>query len=242
VTDRTATHELLQLLAACASHLGRELGPISEKHLVTRLAETDADLVREGVEAGLLRIEGNYLRTRDPRQATAWLVEGNPAHPCWEYIPHAAAYVELIATRGLPAGSVRFETPESEVGMSLDLVVVDSGGRAVVLGEVKMEIGQIQRLAAGLAEHAQDPDKPAPVRAGGPRGIRREAWKLAHQLWQTRAPYLWLVAAGRRSAYRVMYGHGLVLEPLDDLPGPEHLSVSLAQDWPALRLPGNRAV
>ena len=101
-----------------------------------------------------------------------------------------------------------------------------------------MEISQIQRLAAGLAEHAQDPGKPAPVRAGGPQGIRREAWKLAHQLWQTRAPYLWLVAAGRRSAYRVMYARGLDLEPLDDLPGPEHLSVSLAEDWPALCLPG----
>ena len=29
----------------------------------------------------LLRIEGTYVWTADPRQGTAWLVEGNPLHP-----------------------------------------------------------------------------------------------------------------------------------------------------------------
>lgn len=235
--SRPATDALVGVLRGCAEHLGRELGPIRDSYLESRLVERDAELVMRGFEVGLLRVGGNYLHTLDPRQATSWLVEGDPAHPCWEYVPHAAAYVELIAERGYPAGSVRFETRESEAGMSLDLVVVDRDGRPVVLGEVKMEAGQVERLAAGLAEHVRDPGKPATVRAGGPQGIRREAWKLAHQLWQTGAPWLWLVAAGRRVAYRVTYGGTLGLTRVDELPGPRTLGVELGDDWPLLTLP-----
>lgn len=232
---RRHTAAYLALMEQCAAHLGRGLGPISERHLETRLRESDAELVMRGIGTGLLAIDGNYLHTLDPRQATAWLVEGTPAHLCWEYVPHAAAYVELIEVHGLPAGSVRFETPESEVRMSLDLVVVDPHGRVVVLGEVKMEARQIDRLAEGLLEHLSDPGKPTSLKAGGPQGLRREAWKLAHQLWQTRAPWLWLVAAGSRSVYEVRYERGLHLTAIDALPSPAELG-HLATDWPPLSL------
>src|SRR6476469_1832331 len=100
--DRPHTAAYLAVMEQCAAHLGRELGTISERHLQTRLVESDAALVMSGIRGGLLEVSGNYLRTRDPRQATAWLVEGTPAHLCWEYVPHAAAYVELIHELGLP--------------------------------------------------------------------------------------------------------------------------------------------
>ncbi len=233
LSARPHTAAYLSLMEQCAAHLGRELVQLSEKHLATRLVESDAALVMTGIDAEILDVRGNYLHTLDPRQATAWLVEGTPAHLCWEYVPHAAAYVELVDTLRLPPGSVRFETPDSEAGMSLDLAVVDPEGHVVILGEVKMEPGQIHRLAAGLAKHDADPGKPASVKAGGPIGIRRDAWKLAHQLWQTRAPWLWLVAAGSRATYEVHYGRGIRLVAIDALPSGERLG-RLADDWPAL--------
>lgn len=237
LAGRPHTAVYLERMRQCAASIGRPLGAIKDAHLATRLVEPDAALVERGLGSGLLRIEGTYLRTQDPRQATAWLVEGDPAHLCWEYVPHAAAYVELIEVLGYPRGSVRFETPETEIQASLDLVVVDSFGRPVILGEVKMEAGQVARLAEGVLEHAADPGKPATVKSGGPQGMRREAWKLAHQLWKTRAPWLWLVAAGQRVAYRVTLEGRLHLEVVDSLPQPDALGVELASDWPALSLP-----
>lgn len=231
-----ASRRYLDLMDGCAQSLGRELAQMDSTRLATRLVESDAGLVERGLEWGLLRVEGNYLRTRDPRQATAWLVEGDPARLCWEYIPHAAAYVELMEL-GYPLGSVRFETPEREVGMSLDLVVVSAVGRPVILGEVKREASQITALAELLTDHAVDPGKPPSTKQGGPSGLRREAWKLAHQLWGTQAPWLWLVAAGERLAFRVFYEEGLRLVPQDRLPMPEELDTSLAEDWPELALP-----
>jgi hypothetical protein len=64
-----------------------------------RLHEGDAAWFALGVKGGLLRIGAHaYLYTADPHQTTAWLVEGGAvAWPCWEYLPHAAAYVELIS-------------------------------------------------------------------------------------------------------------------------------------------------
>ena len=235
--DRPATTAYLERMAACAAHLGRVLAPVSEKHRLSRLFESDAERVIRGLGNGLLSIVGNYLRTQDPRQATAWMVEGDPAHLCWEYLPHAAAYVELVDELHYPLGSVRFETPESEVGMSLDLVVLDAHGYPVVLGEVKTEAAQINRLAEGVREHVADPGKPPPASRGGPQGIRREAWKLAHQLWGTRAPWLWLVGAGSRAAYQVTYGDGLSLGQVDALPTATDVTVVFAEDWPAIRLP-----
>lgn len=232
LATRPHTAAYLTLMEQCAAHLGRGLVAPSEKQMTTRLAESDAQLVMRGLDAGIINVDGNYLRSLDPRQATAWLVEGTPAHLCWEYVPHAAAYVELIDDMGLPSGSVRFETPESE-GMSLDLAVVSPAGRVLVLGEVKTEPKQIYRLAEGLAGHGADPGKPASVAGGGPTGLRREAWKLARQLWQTRAPWLWLVAAGCRAGYEVTYEQGLRLTAVEALPSRAQLG-ELAHDWPVL--------
>ena len=237
LVERPHTASYLARMAQCAAATGRSLGPIKDQHLVTRLLEHDAALIEQGLTSSLLQIDSNYLRTRDPRRATAWLTEGDPAHPCWEHVPHAAAYVELIQVLRFPTGSVRFETPETEVRASLDLVVVEPSGQVVILGEVKMEAAQVARLADAVQEHATDPGKPAMVRSGGPQGLRREAWKLAHQLWKTQALWLWLVAAGRREAYRVRYDDGLRLELLNSLPGPDDVGVELAGDWPVLRLP-----
>ena len=139
--DHSHVAAYIQLMEECARFLGRELGSIPERHLKDRLVESDAELISRGLESGLLAIDGNYLRTADPHQATAWLVEGNPAHLCWEYVPHAAAYVELLEVLGYAAGSVRFETPDAE--MNLDLAVVADDGAVVVLGEVKSEAGQV---------------------------------------------------------------------------------------------------
>lgn len=231
-----ATLRYLDRMRGCAASLGRDLAEVDRRKLSTRVAEADAELIDRGLERGLLRIEGNYLRTADPRQATAWLVEGNPARLCWEYVPHAAAYVELVES-GFPVGAVRFETPESEVGLSLDLAVVSKDGRPLILGEVKREASQVRRLAGLLAEHLVDPGKPAPVKQGGPAGLRREAWKLAHQLWCTRAPWLLLVASGERLVFSVRYLVGLELEPRDQLPEPWDLEREVAVDWPPLSLP-----
>jgi hypothetical protein len=242
MTDKTAaepgpaTLRYLDRMRDCAASLGRDLADVDPAKLNARVVESDAALVDRGLAHGLLRIEGNYLRTADPRQATAWLVEGNPARLCWEYVPHAAAYVELVEG-GIPVGAIRFETPESEVGMSLDLVVVSDQGRPLVLGEVKRESAQVRRLADLLLDHVTDPGKPVPVSQGGPSGLRREAWKLAHQLWRTRAPWLLLVAAGERLVFEVRYRVGLELERRDRLPDSWDLEGELASCWPALSLP-----
>jgi hypothetical protein len=51
----------------------------------------------------------------------------------------------------------------------------------------------------------------------------REAQLLAYQLWATRSPYLWLVAAGARRLFRVRYGRTIKLSSVRVLPMPEDL-------------------
>jgi hypothetical protein len=211
-------------MRACAAAIGREF---REPALVTRqrrLAPEDVALFERGISAGLVRIDGNYIVTRDPWQGTAWLVEGTPASPCWEYLPHVAAYVELILDHGYPAVAVGFETGDSE--MNLDVPVVDDRGSVLVLGEAKAEARQVHALARDVQEFGADPGKPSPKsQTGSPAGTRREAWKLAHQLWTLRSPFLWLVASGERLAFRVCYDEGLRLERLGQLP-------TVADLWP----------
>lgn len=232
LVERPHTKALWDRLGSCAAHLGRELADAEPGRLTKRLHESDAELLAHGLLSGLLTIDGNYLRTVDPHQGTAWLVEGAPCHPCWEYIPHAASYVELITRLGYPAGSVRFETPDAE--LNLDLAVLDPDGHVVVLGEVKREPRQIESLAQRIPAFDGDPGKALPVRRGGPQGPRREAWKLAHQLWVTRAPWLWLVASGTRLAYPVDYSDGLALGEPQQLPNAAAFC-GLATDWPRLK-------
>ena len=126
ITERLHTAAVVDVLTSCALSIGRELGtdqgPVSD-HEVGRVRRRAR---HQGLQAGVLRVEGNYLRTLDPHQHTAWLVEGTPAHPCWEYLPHMAAYAELALVHGYPVESLRFETPDSE--MNLDLAVVGADG------------------------------------------------------------------------------------------------------------------
>jgi hypothetical protein len=208
-------------MAACARSVGRELAPL-KRHHEARLVESDATLVEKGFASGLLRLEkGRNVVTADPYQATAWLVEGDPAWPCWEYLPHMAAYVHLIRDLEYPSQAVRFETPDVE--LRLDLAVLDDLGHVLVLGEVKVSPAQLSSLEAVLPTFEGDPAEPVPVKQGGPQGMLREAWKLAHQLWVTRAPYLWLVAAGTRRGFAVSYAGHLVLTPMTELPTADAL-------------------
>lgn len=160
----------------CARAMSRDLAPMKARHLEIRLVEHDAELAERGFESGLLAIEQpNRVRTADPYQGTAWLVEGDPAHLCWEYLPHLAAYVELVEELGYPASAIRFETPDPE--LNLDLAVLDPEGKVLVLGEVKAEPRQIASLETLVPSFHGDPGKPLPLSAGGPHGATREAWK-----------------------------------------------------------------
>lgn len=222
----TEVEAYLARLAACADAMGRAMAPVSPSDRLLRLTERDAHLAELGFRSALLRIEHpNRVRTADPFQDTAWLVEDAPARPCWEYLPHMAGYVEWVQELGYPVAAVRFETPGTE--LNLDLAALDEAGAVLVLGEVKREPRQVDGLERLLPGFAGDPGK-APPRSvpGAPSGARREAWKLAHQLWQTRAPHLWLVAAGVRRAFDVEYRDMLVLHRRAALPRAVDL-------WPA---------
>jgi hypothetical protein len=121
--------------------------------------------------------------------------------------------VELLLDFSYPPAAVGFETGDSE--MNLDLPVVDDNGSVLVLGEAKAEARQIHALAGDVQTFTTDPGKaPSKSQSGSPAGRRREAWKLAHQLWTLRAPFLWLVASGERLAFWVSYDDGLQLAPI----------------------------
>lgn len=233
-----AVDAYLARMEACARAMGRVLAPIEARERLLRLAESDAALVETGFASGLLRIEPpNRVRTADPFQGTAWLVEGDPARLCWEYVPHLAGYVELVTVVGYPVAAVRFETPDAE--LNLDLVVLDADGRALVVGEVKREDRQLRDLERLLPRFDGDPGKAPPRSAeGAPGGPRREAWKLAHQLWRTRAPYLWLVASGVRRVYDVEYAQRLRLRPRPVLPAAADLWTAGVPESPVRLAPG----
>lgn len=208
----------LDRMRSCAGALGRQLREPSARYRQLRLSERDVELFERGLAEGLLRIEGgNRLITSDPWQGTAWLVEGNPAWPCWEYLPHAAAYVELVLDHHYPLAAIGFETDNSE--MNLDLAVVAEDGAVLLLGEAKTEASQVRALAADVLQFTSDPGKAPPKStAGAPAGAQREAWKLAHQLWMLRPPFLWLVASGERLALAVDYQAGLMFTPTSGPP------------------------
>lgn len=200
-----AVDRLTALLRGCADHVGRAVPDTFELSIEARVSESEAALIMRGLDSGLLAVEGNYLRTLDRYQSTSWLVEGNPVHPCWEYLPHAAAYTELILDFGVPPGLVRFETPDSE--LNLDLAVLEPSGRVALLGEAKAQSRQLDNLLQFLPEHQEsDPGKPVPVARGGPKAARREAWKLAHQIWALRPALMWPIAPDDRRLFSVTVG------------------------------------
>jgi hypothetical protein len=222
----------LQLLAGLAEAKGRALGPLDASKVALRLTDHDARLFASGLDHGHLRIDGRgYLVTRDPHQATAWLVEGNPCWPCWEYLPHGASYVELIAEHDFPVESVRFETPGAEYGIDADLAVVDQQGRVVVLGEAKKESRDLDYLLDQLPTYAAaDPGPPTT------REPKRAVRKLAHRLWRTRAPWLWLIGPADRRAFEVSY-EPMALRRRPSLPAAEDLSLGVFEGHPRIRLP-----
>lgn len=230
----TAVDRYIQLLEDTARSLGRNVKPLRPGQVAARFTEDDAALFEIGLNEGLLRIDGRgYLHSLDPHQTTAWLVEGNPAWPCWEYLPHAAAYVELITRRGFPLESVRFETPGHEHGLDADLAIVSPQGQVLVLGEAKKESRELDRLLAALTTYsAADPGAPGKDAGGG-----KAAWKLAHRLWKTAASWLWLVGPGDRRAFSIQY-RPLRLEPTTDLPAPAQLALGAYGDGhPRIQVP-----
>jgi hypothetical protein len=195
--------------------LERELVDISDRDRAVRLVESDAQTVEEGFGAGLLAMESaSRVRTLDPFQASAWLVAGDPARTRWECLPQLSAYVELLQA-GYPEGAVRFATPESELG--LDLAAVNDDGQVLLLGVARAEPLELTKLEALVPTFEAD----------GIRSMRdvpgREAQQLAYQLWSSRAPYLWLVAAGARRLFRVRYGRTIKLTGVRVLPMPDEL-------------------
>ncbi len=205
----------LTRLRGCAVRMGRELGEISDRDRAVRLVEADAQSVEEGFGQGLLSMESaSRVRSLDPLQATTWLVEGDPAQPRWQSLAQLAAYVELLAA-GYPESAVRFATPDGELG--LDLAVVNDEGQVLLLGVARAESLELAKLEALVPTFDGESVRSVRVVPG------REPQLLVHQLWATRAPYLWLVAAGARRLYRVKYGRTIKLVPARVLPMPEDL-------------------
>jgi hypothetical protein len=231
----TELERFVHHLDSWAAARGGALASLDPAKVRDRLHESDAALFNRGMRDGLLRVdERGYLFSSDPHQATAWMVEGGAAAwPCWEYLPHAASYVELIVGLGFPETSVRFETPEREHGLDLDLAVVAADGKVLVVGEAKKTTRELDQLLAAMARHfVADPGRPV-----GVSGMAKAAWKLSYRLWVTRAPWLWLVGPSERRALSVTYQPSLVLTPCAALPTPETLGLATGDSHPLLRLP-----
>jgi hypothetical protein len=137
----------------------------------------------------------------------------------------------LIERHGFPIPAVRFETPGVEHGVDADLAIVDANGSVVVLGEAKKESRELDRLLEQLPAYAAADPGPPTTREPG-RAVR----KLAHRLWRTRAPWLWLVGPADRRAFEVSYGP-LTLRGQPSLPKPEDLPLGVFDGHPRIRLP-----
>lgn len=205
----------LTRLRGCAARMERELEQISDRDRAVRLIESDAQTVENGFGEGLLTMESaSRVRTLDPRQASAWLVEGDPARARWELLAQLAAYVELLRA-GYPERAVRFATSENE--LALDLAAINDDGRVLLLGVARAESLELAKLEALVQTFDGSGVRPVPDVPG------KEAQQVAYQLWSTRAPYLWLVAAGARRLFRVRYGTTIKLTQVAVLPTPEEL-------------------
>ena len=205
----------LTRLRGCAARTGSELAEISDRDRAVRLVERDARTVEEGFGDGLLTmLSAGRVRTLDPRQPTATIIASDPTRPRWEALPHLAAYVELIRA-GFPETAVRFSTPDNELG--LDLAAVNDDGQVLLLGVARAEPLELAKLEALVPTFEGDRVQTVRIVPG------REAQLLAYQLWATRSPYLWLVAAGARRLFRVRYGRTIKLTPVRVLPMPEDL-------------------
>lgn len=213
------------------------LGAYPAELLERCVTDADAAALFRGVAQGIITWRpGGRFDTLDrplPPRGCWWLIEkdGTCRRPCLEFIPQLAAYVELISALGYHRHRVLFDTPQ--VALQLDLAVLDDVSRVVVLGEVKKESRDLNRLETGLLTHRGE--QPEPKRGDEPR-------QLAWRLWLTRAPYLWLIGPSDLRAYEVQHDP-LRLRRIDHLPRGSALGLddgpSAMMTPPDLRTPAD---
>ena len=184
-----------------------------------KIADEDLRLFFQGVEMGLISLErGVRFNTVDrARRGGRWGLISRGKLGGWynaEYLPQLAAYVEAIAKLGYPASRVFFELPD--IALKIDVAVLDDQGKVVILGEAKRRSDMLDRLVEEIQRHynERNPGKEA----------RNEARQLAWRLWQTRAPFLWLIGPGDRHAYSVGYDP-LTLKRLPSLPRADNFNL-----------------
>jgi len=176
------------------------------------ISEDDLRLLFLGLESGIVTLSrGARFNTLDrPRARGRWGLLSREKTGCRynaEYLSQIAAYVAAINELGYPSERVLFELPHA--ALKLDLAILSDDGAVVVLGEAKRALFMLDRILTEVQGRygSEDP---------GEQG-RNEARQLAWRLWQTRAPYLWLIGPGERRAYRMRYAP-LVFDELPSLP------------------------
>ena len=190
------------------------------------IAEDDLRLFFQGLETGLFSLErGARFNTLDrTRRGGRWGLLSRGKLGGWynaEYLPQLAAYVETIANLGYPASRVFFELPD--IALKIDLAILDDHRNVVILGEAKRRCDMLDRIVHEIQLHygERNPGKEA----------RNEPRQLAWRLWQTRAPFLWLIGPGERPAYSVRYDP-LTLKRLPSLPRAESLNLAAEPQVP----------
>jgi hypothetical protein len=196
-----------------------------------KIDEGDAQLFWDGVDAGIIELRrGGRFNTADrPTTDGRWGALSRSQRGGWfnaEYLPQIAAYVDAVLGLGYPHERVLFELPAS--AMRLDLAILDDAGRVVVLGEAKRDVGMLATLRDSMIRRFADA---APGEDSKRRGD--EARQLAWRIWTVEPDYIWLIAPGRRDAFRCRTAP-LHLEPLQGLPPAGHLGLAKA---PPTQLP-----
>jgi hypothetical protein len=186
-----------------AELFGDHLGAMESPTLLPTsnvIADSDLELFFRGVDAGLISLErGCRFNTLDrPKARGRWGLLSRSRHGGWynaEYLPQLAAYIDAIDNLGYSERRVLFELPAT--AMQLDLAILDDAGAVVVLGEAKRAAEMLDDLRAQVeVRFASAPPSPESKHRGD------EARQLAWRLWTVQPPFLWLIAPGKRVAYR----------------------------------------
>ena len=190
------------------------------------IAADDLRLFFLGLENGTVTLyRGARFNTLDrPRARGRWGLLSREKTGCRynaEYLSQVAAYVEAIHGLDYPSERVLFELPHT--ALKLDLAILNDEGAVIVLGEAKRAVFSLERILTEVQERYRDVDP-------GEQG-RHEARQLAWRLWQTKAPYLWLIGPGERRAYRTRYAP-LVFEPLPSLPRADQIGLAHLPERP----------
>lgn len=182
----------------------------------------DCDLFFLGVSKGLIELkpDGRFNTLDRPTPHGRWALLSRSRSGGWydaEYLPQAAAYVDLILNRGFDSNRVLFELPARS--LQLDLAVFDNDHRVLILGEAKKDAPFLSKLASRAVERFAFEMPGLETKKSGDE-IRQLAWRL----WVTRAPYLWLIGPGTRLTFRCSYDP-LRLDLIDDLPTVNELDL-----------------